>query len=613
MPPSRGVKSMRYLQESYYSPGDIKHPSSYKKTSHRTKSPLFRLFLYQKHHWPHALAVALTTAAASGFNLLQPWVLGFFIVGDVISKKNLDLLPWAIALLVIAYGGKEFTLYLQAYFIQTLSSKTMHKIRYDLFQHLERLPVTFFDNSRTGELVSRIISDTDEVDKVMTTGISNNGTDLTTTVGIFILLFYVNIDLALYVLPVAAALVLTVILFRKTLKRYSRRIRQAVGDMAAKGNEVITNIRIVKSFSMERLEAERFFNKSLDIAEAKINLVKKSGLYSSTVDMLAGLAIVVVAFVAAPQVVHGSLTLGALVAFLGLVDKLFKPVTSLSKANVDFQRAIVAGERIFEIIDTEPEDSETSDGAIETSPPDIKGEIKFDKVSFGYGPDRKVFENFSLVIQSGETLAIVGKSGAGKSTLVNLLLRFYKPASGGIFIDGYPITAWTLSSLRQKIAIVSQDPILFSNSIRDNIAYGKPNASDAEIIEVAKAANVHDFIMSLPNNYNTRIGERGAKLSTGQRQRIAIARALLSNPSILVLDEATSNVDSQSETLIKDALQRLIGKKTTIIIAHRLSTVIGASKIIVLENGVPAEIGTHKDLLQREGIYAMLYKSQVKV
>ena len=610
---SRGVMSMRYLQESYYSPGDIKHPSSYKKTSHRTKSPLFRLFLYQKQHWPHALAVALTTAAASGSNLLQPWVLGFLIVGEVITKKNLDLLPWAIALLVIAYGGKELTGYLQAYFIQTLSSKTMHKIRYDLFQHLERLPVTFFDNSRTGELVSRIISDTDEVDKVMTTGITNNGTDLTTTVGIFILLFYVNIDLALYVVPVAAALVLTVILFRKTLKRYSRRIRQAVGDMAAKGNEVITNIRIVKSFSMERLEAERFFNKSLGIAEAKINLVKKSGLYSSTVDMLAGLAVVVVVFFAAPQVVHGGLTLGALVAFLGLIDKLFKPVTSLSKANVDFQRAIVAGERIFEIIDTEPEDSESSDGAIETSPPDIKGEIKFDKVSFGYSPDRKIFENFSLVIQAGETLAIVGKSGAGKSTLVNLLLRFYKPVSGGIFIDGYPITAWTLSSLRQNIAIVSQDPILFSDSIRDNIAYGKPNASDAEIIEVAKAANVHDFIMSLPNNYNTRIGERGAKLSTGQRQRIAIARALLSNPSILVLDEATSNVDSQSETLIKDALKRLIGKKTTIIIAHRLSTVIGASKIIVLENGVPAEIGTHKDLLQREGIYAMLYKSQVKV
>jgi ATP-binding cassette, subfamily B, bacterial MsbA len=615
MPPSRGVKSMKYLQESYYSSSSttIKDPSPNEKTSRRARSTLFRLLLYQKQHWPHALAVALTTAATSGFNILQPWVLGFFIVGEVITKKNLDLLPWAIALLVIAYGGREFTGYLQAYFIQTLSSKTMHKIRYDLFQHLERLPVTFFDNSRTGELVSRIISDTDEVDKVMTTGISNNGTDLTTTVGIFILLFYVNVNLALYVIPVAAALVLTVLLFRKTLKRYSRRIRQAVGDMAAKGNEVITNIRIVKSFSMEPLEAEHFLNKSLGIAQAKINLVKKSGLYSSTVDMLAGLAIVVVAFFAAPQVVHGTLTLGALVTFFGLVDKLFKPVTSLSKANIDFQRAIVAGERIFEIIDTEPEDSETYDGAIQTSPPNIKGEIKFDKVSFGYGPDRKVFENFSLVIQAGETLAIVGKSGAGKSTLVNLLLRFYKPASGEIFIDGYPITAWTLSSLREKIAVVSQDPILFSNSIRDNIAYGKPNASDAEIIEVAKAANVHDFIMSLPNNYNTKIGERGAKLSTGQRQRIAIARALLRNPSILVLDEATSNVDSQSETLIKDALKRLIGKKTTIIIAHRLSTVIGASKIIVLENGIPAEIGTHKDLLQREGIYAMLYKSQVKV
>jgi subfamily B ATP-binding cassette protein MsbA len=217
-----------------------------------------------------------------------------------------------------------------------------------------------------------------------------------------------------------------------------------------------------------------------------------------------------------------------------------------------------------------------------------------------------------LVIQAGEAVAIVGKSGAGKSTLVNLLLRFYEPTSGKILIDEYPITAWKLSSLREKIAVVSQDPILFSNSIRDNIAYGKPNASDAEIIEVAKAANAHDFIVALPNGYNTQIGERGAKLSTGQRQRISIARALLKNPSILILDEATSNVDSHSEALIQDALKRLVIGKTTIVVAHRLSTVINASRIIVLEDGVIVEMGVHEELLQKRGIYAMLYKSQLQ-
>src|SRR5919198_519332 len=605
---------MKYMQESYY-PSSIKRPS-YKKATYRTRSTLIRLLSYQKHHWPHALGVALTTAATAGFNLLQPWVLGFYLIGEVITKKNLDILPSVIVLLLMAYGGKEIMLYLQAYFIQTLSSKTMHRIRYDLFKHLEYLPIMFFDNSRTGELVSRIISDTDEVDKVMTTGITNNGTDLTTIIGIFILLFYVNTNLALYVVPVAAALVLVVILFRKTLKRFSRRIRQAVGEMAAKGNEVITNIRVVKSFSMEQFEAEQFLEKSLGIADAKIKLVKKSGLYSSVVDMLAGLAVVIVALFAAPQVVHGSLALGALVTFLGLVDKLFKPVVSVSKANVDFQRAIVAGERIFEIIDTESETTaeEASDNdVIEHSPPQvIKGQIKFDKVSFGYNPDRNVFENLNLVIQAGEAVAIVGKSGAGKSTLVNLLLRFYEPTSGKILIDEYPITTWNLSSLRQKIAVVSQDPILFSNSIRDNIAYGKPNASDVEIIEVAKAANAHDFIVDLPNGYNTQIGERGAKLSTGQRQRISIARALLKNPSILILDEATSNVDSHSEALIQDALKRLVIGKTTIVVAHRLSTVINASRIIVLEDGVIDEMGAHEELLQKRGIYAMLYKSQLK-
>lgn len=585
-----------------------------RKTAYWKKNTLLRLLYYQKHNWPHALALVLTTAATSGFNLLQPWVLGFYLVGEVLTKKNLDLLPWVVALMIAAYVGKELMGYLQAYFTQTLSAKTMHKIRYDLFQRLEHLPMIFFDNSRSGELVSRIISDTDEVDNVMTQGISSNGTDIATIIGTFVLLFYVNTNLALYVVPAAAALVLTVVLFKKTLKRYSRRIRQAVGEMAAKANEIISNIRVVKSFSMEQLEADQFLNKSLGIAKAKIKLVKHSGLYSMIVGLLGGLAIVIVAFFSAPQVVHGSLTLGALVAFLALVDKLFKPITSVSKTNINIQKAIAAGERIFEIMDRESEVTETLllNPIVNDPPSTIKGGIKFDKVSFGYTPDRKVFENLNLVVQAGETVAIVGKSGAGKSTLVNLLLRFYEPASGRILIDGFPINTWKLISLRQRIAVVSQEPILFSDSIRDNIAYGKPNASDKEITEVAKAANAHDFIMALPDGYNMQIGERGAKLSTGQRQRIAIARALLKNPSILILDEATSNVDSQSETLIQDALKRLVRGKTTIIIAHRLSTIMNATRIVVLENGEIVEMGAHEELLQRGGIYATLYEAQLQ-
>lgn len=592
------------------------------KRYHRlgTKSTLIRLLSYQKQHWPHALALALATGGISVFTLLQPWVLGFYLVGDVLIKKNLELLPWVILLLLASYGGKEIAGYFQAYFSQTLSAKTMHRIRYELFLHLEKLPVTYFDNSRTGELIARIISDTDEVEKVMTQGISGNGTDLTTIIGTFILLFYVNPGLAMYVVPVAASLVITVLLFRKPLKRSSRIIRQTVGELGAKANEVIASIRVVKSFSMEKSEADQFFNKSLGISEAKIRLAKRSGFYSGAVDMLAGLAIVVVVFFAAPQVVHGYLALGALVAFIGLVDKLVKPITSVSKANVDIQRAVVAGERIFDIMDREPETTigmniqttattETNSTLID--PAKMKLEIRFDNVSFGYDPNTKILENFNLLIPAGQTVAIVGKSGAGKSTLVNLLLRFYEPSSGKIFIDNSPIDRLSLAQLRQKIAIVLQDPVLFSDTIRNNIAYGKPDASNSEIIEAAKAANAHEFILALREGYNSQIGERGVKLSTGQRQRIAIARALLKNPSIIILDEATSNVDSQSEALIKDTLNRLAKEKTTIVISHRLSTVVNSNKIIVLENGEIVEMGDHFELLRKGGTYAMLYDAQI--
>src|SRR6266487_1123136 len=585
----------------------IAKPSFHKKSVNlrrtRTTNTLLRLLYYQKEHWPHVLALALTTAAVSGFTLLQPWVLGFYLVGDVLTKKNLDILPWVILLLLASYAGKEIMGYFQAYISQTLSAKTMHRIRYELFYHLEQLPVRFFDNSRTGELVARIISDTDEVEKVMTQGISSYGTDITTVVGTFVLLFYVNTSLAIFVVPVSAALVVSVLLFRKPLKRASRRIRQAVGELGAKANEVIAAVRIVKSFSMERIEADQFFDKSLGISQAKIRLVKSAGVYSGTVDMLAGLAIVIVALFGAPQVVHGYLALGALVAFIGLVEKLFKPITSLSKANVDIQRAVVAGERIFDIMDTQAENylgtntaaptrtttttatktkvktTKDSDGLIELA--NAKGEIRFENVSFGYTPDRKIFENFNLVVQAGQTVAVVGKSGAGKSTLVNLLLRFYEPSAGRIFIDGYHLQDLKLTSIRHTIAVVSQDPVLFSDSIRNNIAYGRPTASNSEIIEVATAASAHEFIVSLPDGYNSHVGERGVKLSTGQRQRIAIARALLKNPSILILDEATSNVDSQSEALIKEALDRLVGKKTTVVIAHRLSTIVNSDQIVV--------------------------------
>jgi subfamily B ATP-binding cassette protein MsbA len=290
------------------------------------------------------------------------------------------------------------------------------------------------------------------------------------------------------------------------------------------------------------------------------------------------------------------------------MDKMFKPLVVLSKVNFTVQKAVAAGDRIFELMDAKAEVLEAPDGLV---PQRIEGRVEFDRVSFGYRPNQNILENFSLTILPGETVAVVGSSGVGKSTIVNLLLRFYEPSAGRILVDGQPISRLNLKVLRTAIGLVLQEPVLFSGTIRDNIQYGDLGASEEEIVRASQAANAHDFVVGLPDGYNTEIGERGVTLSVGQRQRIAIARALLKNPSVLILDEATSNIDSESESLIQEALRRMERRRTMIVIGHRLSSIMDADRIVVLEDGGVAEVGTHADLLGRGGTYARLYEAQI--
>ncbi len=573
----------------------------------KARGTLLRLLSYVRPHWHYALMVAITVIATTSLSLVQPWVMGFLLVNGVLLQKNLALLPLVIFLLAGAFVAKELIGYLQQYVTTVLSQRILHALRYDLYQNLEFLPVRFFDDKRAGELVSRIISDTEEVNQVITSAISDLGADVVMVVSVFVLLFYVNAGLAEVVIPVVLTLTITVNVFKKRLKVASKRIREAIGDLAGRAVETISGIRVVKSFSMERQEAQKFEAQSLGIFRSKVRLAMLSQLYSSSIALVTASTVLIVIGLGAPSVVAGSLTLGALVAFLAYLDRLFRPIVDLSKANVDVARATAAGERIFEVMDTvaEPVDSETG-----VDPQNIKGEIEFDRVFFGYADSEGVLQNFSLNVRAGQTVAIVGRSGAGKTTVVNLLLRFYEPSSGRISIDRYPIDEWKLNSLRKRIALVPQDPLLFSGTIRENIAYGKVGASELEIVEAARAANAHDFIAALPKGYDTETGERGVKLSGGQRQRIAIARALLKNPSILIFDEATSNVDSESEVLIQEALGRLAGEQTIIIIAHRFSTVMHADKIVVLDDGRIVESGEHEELLRRRGTYSRLYEAQ---
>src|SRR6266436_2994560 len=575
----------------------------------RPRGTFRKIISYLRPHWLYVLVIGIVMVAGASLQLAQPWIIGYLLVGNVIAFRSLGFLPTVLALLAGAFAMQQVAAFLTDYLTEKLGEKTVHKLRTDVFEHMERLPLQYLDESRSGELVSRIMSDTKEVESILTDDMPALGSDLIMVAGASSLLFFANARIALTIVPFIIGMVIVVNLFKRRVKRGARKIREAVGELSARTFEVISSLRIVKSFHREEEEAEEFRQRSLAIVRSNVNLVKLSSLYSTMVDTVTTLALLALLLVAVPSVLSGAMTLGALVAAIGLLSKMFDPLVSLSKANFKIEKAVAAGDRLFEVTEMQPE---ALDVPGTFAPLNIQGGIEFDNVSFHYNSGQRVLDRLNLTIKPGETVAIVGSSGVGKSTIVNLLLRFYEPTSGSIRIDNYPINLLKLAFLRNSIGLVIQDPILFSGTVRRNVAYGKTGASQEEIVRAAKAANAQEFILNLPKGYDTEIGERGVTISVGQRQRISIARALLKDPKILILDEATSNVDSQSEALIQDAMRRMSGERTTIVIAHRLSTIIDADRIVVLEDGKIAEVGTHLGLLQRGGAYARIYQNQLQ-
>jgi ATP-binding cassette, subfamily B, bacterial MsbA len=529
-------------------------------------------------------------------------------LGDWFLKKDMEMLRLLPPVIILLFLLKGIFNYGQAYFMNFVGLRVIADVREKLYNHLQTLSLSFFTKTPTGILISRITNDVNLIQGAVSNTISGVFKDTFTIVGLVAVAFSQSWKLATITFIIYPLGIIPIKELGKRMRKFARKGQQRYGLITTFLHETITGNRIVKAFNMEEYEKRRFAEENDRLFKTILKRIRVRALSPPIMELLGGIAAAVIIWVGGYMVTRGELTLGAFIAFIAAIFMLYPPIRELSKINLEIQEGLAGASRVFELLDA-PTEIKDEEGAIPLS--SISKEIDFREITFKYDQE-VVLKGISLHVKVGEVIALVGMSGAGKTSLVNLLPRFYDVEKGHILIDDVDIRKVTLKSLRDQIGLVTQLTILFNDTARNNIAYGNLKCSDQEIIEAAKAANAHDFIQRLPQGYDTNIGEQGIKLSGGERQRISIARALLKNAPILILDEATSSLDSDSETEVQRALERLMKGRTVFVIAHRLSTIRNAHRIVVLSEGRIVEQGTHEKLLTLNGEYRRLYDLQFK-